>query len=50
MVGRSSGSASAQFAIGPGRIYLNVPHTEKCQEGNFILFDYGIPVAAKPDF
>jgi hypothetical protein len=21
-----------------------------CQEGNFILFDYGIPVAAKPDF
>ncbi len=23
---------------------------EICQEGNFILFDYGIPVADKPDF
>jgi hypothetical protein len=21
-----------------------------CQEGNFVLFDYGIPVASKPDF
>jgi hypothetical protein len=21
-----------------------------CQEGNFTLFDYGIPVANKPDF
>jgi hypothetical protein len=21
-----------------------------CQEGNFNLFDYGIPTAAKPDF
>jgi hypothetical protein len=27
------------------------PLTEEiCQEGNFILFDYGIPVAAKSDF
>jgi len=27
------------------------PLTEDiCQEGNFILFDYGIPVAARPDF
>ena len=23
---------------------------EICQEGNFMLFDYGIPVATKPDF
>ena len=23
---------------------------EICQEGNFVLFDYGIPVANKPDF
>ena len=21
-----------------------------CQEGNFVLFDYGIPVASTPDF
>jgi hypothetical protein len=23
---------------------------EVCAEGNFLLFDYGIPVANKPDF
>ena len=23
---------------------------EVCSEGNFLLFDYGVPVAAKPDF
>jgi len=23
---------------------------EVCAEGNFMLFDYGIPVADKPDF
>jgi hypothetical protein len=23
---------------------------EVCAEGNFLLFDYGVPVANKPDF
>jgi hypothetical protein len=27
------------------------PYAESiCREGNFILFDYGIPIADKPDF
>jgi hypothetical protein len=27
------------------------PMTEQvCAEGNFLLFDYGVPVADKPDF